>query len=279
MLSEIPSAGTVDHELEKRNQVEERFHDEKTRQRGQPASRMDFYDAGVNEEHSRILFEVVGDLHGKRVLDFGCGPGQTSRDCASRGATRVDGFDISNENVLLARKNAARDGLDNRVFFRHMAAESIDYADGSFDVVIGKAILHHTDLRRTSWQVHRVLRPGGTAYFLEPLAHNPFLNLFRLLTPWRRTPTERPLLIEDLNLFCPYFDSIECRGFYLLPILANVLLLLTGRRSLYAKTMRVLFRWEKPLLMRFPFLQKYCWTALLIFRKGPAGTKVVTTAS
>lgn len=272
MKTGLTGTGVADGQLEKRHAIEEHFHDERTRHQRGPSPWMDFYGTGINDEHFRILFEAVGDLHGKRVLDFGCGPGQTSRDYACRGAARVDGFDISSENILLARKNAARDGLDDRVFFRHMAAEDIDYADESFDVVIGKAILHHTDLEKTSRQLHRVLRPGGTAYFLEPLAHNPFLNLFRRLTPWRRTPTERPLRIEDLNLFRAYFDSVDYRGFYLLPIFSNVLLLLTGWRILHTRFMAALLHWEMPLLKRFPSLQKYCWTALLVFRKGPGGT-------
>src|SRR2546427_3559410 len=180
-------------DLTERHHIEEQFHDERTQRGGKPSARMDFYSSGVNDEHFRILLEAVGSLQGKRVLDFGCGMGQTSRIYAGLGAARVDGFDISSENIRVADKNAKRDGLDDRVFFRHLAAEEIDYPDESFDLVLGKAILHHTDLEKTSKQLARVLRRGGAAYFLEPLAHNPILNLFRWLTPSRRTPTERPL--------------------------------------------------------------------------------------
>jgi len=167
----------------------------------------------------------------------------------------------------VAEKNAKRDQLDDRVFFRRLAAEDSDYQDASFDVVIGKAILHHTDLEKTSRQLARVLRPGGVAYFLEPLAHNPFLNLFRWLTPSCRTPTERPLRVKDLDIFRRDFDSVSYHGFYLFSLLANGLLLITGSRKLFNRSMVVLLRWERSSLVRFPFLQKYCWTALLVFRK------------
>jgi 2-polyprenyl-3-methyl-5-hydroxy-6-metoxy-1,4-benzoquinol methylase len=255
-------------DLTERHNIEEQFHDERTQRGAKPSARMDFYSSGVNDEHFRILLEAAGSLQGKHVLDFGCGMGQTSRIYAGLGAARVDGFDISSENIRVAEMNAKRDGLDDRVFFRHLAAEEIDYPDESFDLVLGKAILHHTDLEKTSKQLARVLRLGGSAYFLEPLAHNPALNLFRWLTPSRRTPTEKPLRLEDLDVFRKHFDTVSYRGFYLFTLLANGLLLVTGSRKLFTGAMTTLLEREQPLLTRFPFLQKYCWTALLFFHKA-----------
>ncbi len=256
--------------LEQRHHVEEQFHDQKALRKAIPSHRFDFYGSGVNDEHIEILPNAAGNLAGKCVLDFGCGMGHTSRAYAELGASRVEVFDISGENIRIAERNAKRDGLDDRVFFRRLAAEDIDYPDACFDIVIGKAILHHTDLEKTSWQLARVLRPGGTAYFLEPLAHNPFINLFRRLTPSRRTPTEKPLDLKDLGVFRRHFGSVSYRGFQFLTLAAHFLLVATGSQKLLAKMLPVLRRWEDPLLARFPGLQKYCWTALVVFRKAPA---------
>lgn len=265
MRPESSQAGANAESLADRHVVEETFHDQHAHHLPPPA-RTDFYPEWMGDEHLQILLEAAGPLSGKRVLDFGCGPGQTSRIYAEQGAARVEGFDISGENIRIAGKNAKRDGLDDRVFFRRLAAEEIDYPDGSFDVVIGKAILHHTDLRKTAAQLHRVMSPGGVACFLEPLAHNPVLNLFRRLTPGRRTPTEKPLDIEDLAIFSTYF-TVTYRGFYLFTLLSHFLLLVTGSRRLFATSRAILRRWEEPVLVGFPGLQKYCWSALLVFRK------------
>ena len=256
--------------LAERHSVEESFHDVKAQRHTPMPARTDFYSSGVGDEQTQVLLDTVGSLLGKRVLDFGCGLGQTSRIYAERGAVRVEGFDISSESIRIAAKNAKRDGLEDRVFFRHLAAEDIDYEDNSFDIVIGKAILHHTDLEKTACQLHRVLVPGGTAYFLEPLAHNPFLNLFRRLTPSRRTPTEKPLSVNDLDIFRRYF-SVRYEGMHLFTLLAHFFLLVTGSRKLFAKSHAVLRRWEQPVLKRFPGLQKYCWSAVMIFHKPCAG--------
>jgi len=267
--SHQPSA-TNSEALAQRHLVEERFHDKKARRRLVRPARTDFYSQG-GEEHMEILLRAAGSLTGKRVLDFGCGPGHTSRLYAQRGASQVEGFDISRENISIAERNARRDGLEKLISFRRLAAEEIDYADESFDVVIGKAILHHTDLEKTARQLHRVLAPGGIAVFLEPLSHNPFLNVFRFLTPSRRTPTEKPISMHDLGTFRHYLPSVAYRGFYLLATFSHGLLFLTGSRRLFAWSRTVLVRWDETVLLNFPWLQRYCWWALLVFRKSDSG--------
>ncbi len=259
--------------LTQRHLVEERFHDKKARRRLVRPARTDFYSEG-GDEHMKMLLQAAGPLTGKRVLDFGCGPGHTSRLYAQRGASRVEGFDISGENITIAERNARRDSLEDLIFFRRLAAEEIDYSDESFDVVIGKAILHHTDLEKTARQLHRVLAPGGIAVFLEPLSHNPFLNFFRFLTPSRRTPTEKPISMDDLGIFRRHFPSVAYRGFYLFTTFSHALLLLTGSRRLFAWSREVLVRWDEKVLINLPWLQRYCWSALLVFRKSDAGSQI-----
>lgn len=253
--------------LAQRHLVEESFHDGKAYS-GAPPARTDFYPEWMADEHMQMLLRAAGPLAGKRVLDFGCGRGESGRIYALEGAIRVEGFDISGENIAIATKNAKRDGLDKRVSFRRLAAEEIDYPSCSFDVVIGKAILHHTDLDKTAWQLERVLAPGGVAVFLEPLAHNPFLNLFRRLTPSRRTPTEKPLSLADLKVFRRHFASVTYRGFYLFTLVSHFLLFLTGSRTLFAKSRVLMRQCEEPVLLHVPRLQRYCWSALVMFRKS-----------
>jgi len=275
MPATAPRMRTTD--LAERHRIEEQFHDDRTRRDTKRSERTRFYNLGAADEYLRRQLAAAGSLQGKRVLDFGCGLGRTSRLYAEMGAARVDGFDLSSERLEVAERNAKRDGLGDLIFFRHLAAEDIDYPDSSFDVVMGKAILHHTDMEKTGAQLARVLRPDGEAYFLEPLAHNPFLNLFRRLTPSFRTPTETPLKMKDLDMFRKYFGSVSYRGFHLLGMFADGLLLATGSSKLASSCMATLVKWDDAILNRFPFLQRYCWSALLIFKQpkhqpSPAGS-------
>ena len=66
----------------------------------------------------------------------------------------------------------------------------------------------------------RVLQPGGHAIFIEPLGHNPFINLYRKFTPTIRSEDEHPLLVKDLEMIKNLFPKVEVRYYYLASLLA-----------------------------------------------------------
>jgi SAM-dependent methyltransferase len=112
-------------------------------------------------------YHLLGDAHGKTVLDYGCGTGDNSVLLANHGA-RVIGVDISPDLVELARKRLELHGFKEMVEFQVGSAHELPLADESIDVVFGMAILHHLDLSLSSKEVFRVLKKGGRAIFLEP---------------------------------------------------------------------------------------------------------------
>ncbi len=144
---------------------------------------------------------LLADVNGKNVLDLGCGNGERSLHLLKNGAT-VTGIDISPNYIETARAQAqeAEFGSD-RYSFQQMDAHNLQYGDGSFDLVVGDGILHHLDLEKSVDEIHRVLVPGGRALFVEPLAANPLLRIFRILTPSARTVDEHPFEATDLNNF------------------------------------------------------------------------------
>jgi ubiquinone/menaquinone biosynthesis C-methylase UbiE len=150
---------------------------------------------------------------GKVVLEYGCGMGSNAFWLAEQSA-RIVGIDISDGAIEMAREKAARQDLRN-VEFQVMDAERMSFEDGSFDVVCGTGILHHLDVETSLGELARVLRPDGKAIFMEPLGHNPALNLFRRVTPKFRTPDEHPLLRKDIKLMRRYFRVTRCRFFHL----------------------------------------------------------------
>ena len=60
-----------------------------------------------------------------------------------------------------------------RPLYLAMNPEHLDFGDGAFDVVCGTGILHRLDLGRALAEVARVLRPSGSAVFVEPLGCSP----------------------------------------------------------------------------------------------------------
>src|SRR5262249_48636710 len=105
---------------------------------------------------------------GARLLDFGCGWGSNTILFA-RAGYEVDGLDISEGNRAVAERLALEHGVADRVHLHRMAAENLAFADDTFDVIAGIDILHHVQVEQAMRECHRVLKPGGVAYFREPV--------------------------------------------------------------------------------------------------------------
>jgi len=94
--------------------------------------------------------------------------------------------------VAEAGRNAERLGfaVDGRV----ADAEELPFAEGSFDLVVGHAVLHHLpDVERALREVLRVLRPGGRFVFAgEPTRHGDVIaRRLSRATWWAATRTSR----------------------------------------------------------------------------------------
>jgi SAM-dependent methyltransferase len=139
----------------------------------------------AEEKHRAAIRKAVA---GRVVLDYGCGDGESSRQLLAEGARHVYGLDLSPKAIALARERELANAS-----FEVGDAHRLPWPDRSFDVVVGRAILHHLDLPVATSELARVLRPGGELFFVEPLYHNPLTVLLRWLTPKARTVDEKPL--------------------------------------------------------------------------------------
>ncbi len=90
------------------------------------------------------FLRALGPVHGKRVLDVGCGDGAYARMVARQGAGHVVGTDSSGEMIRLAEAAEAEDPLGIRYPVHDVAAMP---QLGSFDLVIAVNVLHYADSR------------------------------------------------------------------------------------------------------------------------------------
>ena len=184
-----------------------------------------------NREHVDFLsfaLDRIGQLAGARVLEVGSGTGALSVYLALRGA-QVTGIDISEENCRLARRRAAANGVTERVRFVAVPIEQLDDEAGSYDAIIGNQVLHHFELPVAMPNIGRLLRPGGTALFCEPVLLLPdALRRLRDSGPVKRivpkkvdTPTERSVSMEDIRTIRRTFPGVRLHPFQLLARLQN----------------------------------------------------------
>jgi SAM-dependent methyltransferase len=198
-------------------------------------------------------YHLLGDVRGKRIVDFGCGSGGNSVLLANRGA-HVWGVDISEDLIRLAERRLAANGRPGAAHFVVGSAHDLPFPDASIDIVFGVAILHHLDLALVSREVHRVLRPGGRAIFQEPVRNSPAVRYIRSLIPYRApdiSPFERPLTDPELDRFAAPFSSVRVRAFGLPYVEAGRLL------PVVRKHMRRLYESDGALLRCLPSLSYY----------------------
>ncbi len=191
---------------------------------------------------------IYGNVQGLRILEYGCGSGSHSLEIARLGGI-VTGIDISEVGIRQAREKAEAAGVQGADYLV-MDAMNMDFPDGTFDMVIGEGILHHLDLEQSYREICRVLKPGGRAIFMEPLGHNPAIEIFRKLTPRLRTEDEHPLVRRDLNLARKYFQPCEFQYFHLTSFAALAFLkapFFFGMVNFFDKVDRGLFKVIPPL--------------------------------
>lgn len=120
-----------------------------------------FYGAFVSEEKCRLL----GDISGKKVLEIGCGNGQSLQYLGARNASELWGMDISEKQMEKAAQNLTACGLSAQLICSPMEEECGVPSD-YFDIVYSiYAIGWTTDLDSTFRRIASYLKKGGTFVF------------------------------------------------------------------------------------------------------------------
>jgi ubiquinone/menaquinone biosynthesis C-methylase UbiE len=119
-------------------------------------------------DYARDRFEYIAGRAGwpyGNVLEVGCGTGFFLLNLKLAGVVEHGHVtDLSPGMVEVAQRNASRLGFE--VEGRVADAERITYDDGTFDLVVGHAVLHHIpDVEQSLREVLRVLKPGGRFVF------------------------------------------------------------------------------------------------------------------
>ncbi len=106
---------------------------------------------------------VLGEVAGKDILEFGCGAARWSIALAQQGARPV-GLDISSQQLAHARRLMAEAGIDFPLI--EASAEAVPLPDASFDIIFCDwGAMTFTNPYHSVPEAARLLRPGGIFAF------------------------------------------------------------------------------------------------------------------
>lgn len=146
--------------------------------------------------HHRKLMAATQIASGERVLDIGCGNGQTTRDAARLAAPgSVLGVDLSSHQLERAVRRAAQEGITN-VRFEQADAQIYPFEQGAFDVAISRTgVMFFGDPVAAFSNIARALRPSGRLVCLvwQSFGDNEWLReFFTALAAGRDLPAPAP---------------------------------------------------------------------------------------
>jgi ubiquinone/menaquinone biosynthesis C-methylase UbiE len=132
---------------------------------------------GLEKRHWATARQLIDLMHVDEyhnVMDLGCGAGWTTRVLAQKASRgMVLGIDLSDRMIAQARRVYRN---PHNVSFLVADASGIPCADGLFDSLLSvESVYYYPGLDLAFHEVHRILKPGGEAFFLiSYYAENPY---------------------------------------------------------------------------------------------------------
>lgn len=133
----------------------------------------------INPLRLNYIEERGGGLHGKRIVDIGCGGGILAESMAARGA-HVLGIDLGEAPLAVARLHQLESGIE--LDYQQIAAEELAAQQpASCDIVTCMEMLEHVpEPASTIRAAAQLVKPGGHVFF-STINRNPKAYLFAIV--------------------------------------------------------------------------------------------------
>lgn len=251
------------------------FHDAWASATALDAVEVDGAFEAITAMENRFALKIMGDLKGKKILDVGCGLGESAIYFAKWGAD-VTALDLSPKMIELCLANAARFGVVVEGVVA--AAEKLNVPDQIYDIVFAANILHHVTEKEKFYQnIQQALKPGGLFVAWDPIKYNPVINVYRRMATKVRTEDETPLGFEEFEISRKYFPNLKHREFWLCTLALFLKYYFFNRkdpnRARYWKEILkenkktigwwfIPLQWMDNFLLRLPLVRRLAWNTV-----------------
>lgn len=241
-----------------------------------------FFEAITALENKHIINQIskAGGFKDKKILDVGCGLGESAIYFAQKGA-KVIAIDSSPGMLEFTSKLAEKKDILDKLDVLVMAADESWPWTNQFDYIYAANVLHHIANKETFLQnIYQALKPGGMFFIWDPLKYNPIINIYRKIAREVRSIDESPLGKKNISLVKKYFTEIEIQYFWLLTLVIFIKYFFSGIdpnkerywKKIYRENPENLRWWLKleyidRFLCRLPFLKWLCWNIVISGKK------------
>jgi ubiquinone/menaquinone biosynthesis C-methylase UbiE len=176
----------------------------------------------VRDFYEKVAIEVVNEISKGKILDVGTGPGYLPIKIVKLNQNlKVIGIDISKDMVEIAKSNAEKERVSDKVKFLVNDAKKILFEDSYFDLVISTASLHHwKEPLSVINEIHRVLKYGCKALIYDIRSDVPSY----MIRSWAKKSGYGEILSLISYSIIKVHSSIT---------LSNVLKLLKGKENMF----------------------------------------------
>lgn len=132
-----------------------------------------FYDRYPNRIFAKWFRRIAVDIKNRAIsgtiIDVGTGPGRLPIEIAKQVENaKVFGIDLSQDMIKIAKRNADREGVGDRVKFKVGSAYDTGFENNSIDLVVSTETMHHLSKPLNAFnEMYKILKRGGEVWLFD----------------------------------------------------------------------------------------------------------------
>jgi len=234
---------------------EESHYNEKYKSSENLEWRYDILFSAAHKQFNDWVISIIKEDQPIKILDLGCGDGSRTRFLGDYPNVELIGIDISEAGIKKANENKV-----GNCSYIIMAAENMDFAPNSFDLIINYGSFSSINLESVWKKLLNIIRPEGSIIGIETLGNNPLFNFKRNINVKNRirsqTSKERILKYNQVFNWSNNCDKFTSRTFgFMSPLLVPLLWIIPKKNLL------------RDVVYIFDKIDKYFWFKFQFFRK------------